>query len=248
MSIKENIKPIFWGHIRWLDIFSTLSVYPSNPSKEIISAIQNKFKIMEYDLPCDACRHSYSKFNKEKDTNIYDDDNFKSPDKLIKLVWNLRNKVNNKLGLEYNITLDYFKIKLNLMSCNNFKKDGIVWTMSEAPFIQKDYIDKVLLYLNDKQEYIVDYNKNYTKDLLKIMNTFIINVKENDFDLDNKYFKIWYKRNKKCLSLKTKIFRNMSCGNYEFIESFKLDKILFIKLFYLGCSIIPLEDMKHLFT
>jgi hypothetical protein len=39
----------------------------------------------------------------------------------------------------------------------------------------------------------------------------------------------------------------MACGDYGMLESFFKDKLLHLQLFYMGCSIIPLEDLNHIF-
>ena len=44
-----------------------------------------------------------------------------------------------------------------------------------------------------------------------------------------------------------KVYNNMACGDYGMLESFFKDKNLHVKLFYLGCSIIPLEDLHFIF-
>ena len=246
-DITENIKPIFWGHVKWLSLFSVIAVYPDNPTKELMLNTQNIFKSMEYDLPCEGCRHSYSTFNKEKDTDVYNIDNFSSKDKLILLVWTLRNKVNNKLGVEYNITLKYFKIKLSLMVCDYHSKDGIVWNLTEAPFLPQAYESKILDYVDKHKQYIPNYKKGYTKELIRIMNSLIENIKDTDFDLENTKFKLWFKRNKRCNSIKQKIYINMACKNYDFIKSLEVDKILYLKLFYYGCCIIPKWELRKIF-
>jgi hypothetical protein len=247
INIKENIKPIFWGSDKWRTLFAIIAVYPDNPTKDLMCNVQDEFKLMECNLPCEGCRESYKIFDKENDTNIYDIQHFKSQKDLIQLVWNLRNKVNNKLGLEYNISLPYFRLKIKLMTCDDHHKDGIIWSLTEAPFIQKSMENKILKYLDDNKQYIPNYKKNYTRELLSIMKSFIEDIKETDFDFKNHKFKLWFKRNKKCMYIKNEIYTNMSCGNYDFVKAFKVDKSLFLRLFYLGCSIIPLEELQQIF-
>ena len=40
----------------------------------------------------------------------------------------------------------------------------------------------------------------------------------------------------------------MAIGNYDIIKSFTKDNNLHIKLFLLGCSIIPSYDLKKIFA
>ena len=72
-------------------------------------------------------------------------------------------------------------------------------------------------------------------------------IKKPNFNDNDKNFKLWSKRNVKCREIINKIYNNMSCGDYGMLESFFKDKNLHLKLFYLGCSIIPLDDLYHIF-
>jgi hypothetical protein len=72
-------------------------------------------------------------------------------------------------------------------------------------------------------------------------------IKKPNFNDNDKNFKLWFKRNVKCREIINKIYNNMSCGDYGMLESFFKDKNLHLKLFYLGCSIIPLDDLYHIF-
>lgn len=241
----NNIKPCFWGKKYWGTLFSMAAVYPKNPDPEYIKSVRAFLLSWKKMLPCAGCRESYAKFTTQPDTDVLNDDFFSSRDKFIAFVYKLRNKVNNKVGLEYNITKEYFKVKLDKMCCTDGNEvDGYVNELSEAPFIQKDFVDLIQNYVYKNKSYVDDYNPKYTKVLMEKNIAFI---KKANFNYSDKNFKLWFKRNIKCRDLINKIYNNMSCGDYGMLESFFKDKSLHIKLFYLGCSIIPLEDLHHIF-
>ena len=68
------------------------------------------------------------------------------------------------------------------------------------------------------------------------------------FNLKDKNFKLLLKRNSQCRYIISKIYNNISCGEYTMVDSFYRDKDLHIKLFYMGCCIIPLYDLKYIFN
>ena len=156
----------------------------------------------------------------------------------------MREKLKKKLGLNYYITLDYFKKKLNKMLCiSNNQIDSYMNYLSEAPFIPEFLENKVVNYLNDNKQYIKKYNFKYTIVLIHKLKKFISNP---IFSLENKNFKLWLKRNNQCRIIISLIYSNMACGDYDMIQSFKTDNILHLKLFYMGCTIISEDILQKL--
>ena len=94
------------------------------------------------------------------------------------------------------------------------------------------------------QDYFINFDPNYSKHLTKKLVKFI---KNPNFDMNDKNFKLWLKRNEECRNTINKIYTNMSCGEYNMLESFYKDKEHHLKLFYMGCSIIPLRDLEIIF-
>jgi hypothetical protein len=137
-------------------------------------------------------------------------------------------------------------MKLDKMCCvDGNDVDGYINELSEAPFIQETIRDEIYEYLKQNKSYIKSYNPNYTSVLIEKNLNFI---KKANFNIDDKNFKLWFKRNLKCRELINKIYNNMSCGDYGMIDSFFKDKQLHLQLFYMGCSIIPLDDLQYIFN
>lgn len=242
----HNIKPCFWGKKYWGTIFSMTAVYPENPDKEYINGVRMNLLSLKFTLPCAGCRVSYSNFITQSDTNAMNNEFFSSRDNFIGFIHRLRSKVNKKVGLEYNISKDYFKLKLDKMCCvEGNDVDGYINELSEAPFIPESLRTTINNYVHKNKNFISNYNSKYTDFLTSKMLNFI---KKPIFDINNKNFKLWYKRNLMCRNIINKIYNNLTCGNYTMNDSFIKDKSLHIQLFYMGCTIIPLEDLLHIFN
>lgn len=236
----SNIRPCWWGSHLWQTTYYLVAVYPEIPTPEEIECIKGYFKCLKHFLPCEGCKKSYCKFADEHDTRIDNPENFKTRNKLIEFVYNLRQKVNVKLSHEYNINLNYFKKKLDNMIINESNNnDGKVCEMIEAPFVPVCLEKKVLQYLKSNS-----FDHQYTKKLLEVAKDF---MKNPVFDFDNKQFKFLYKRHKKCRNIINEINHNMIEGNYDLIDSFrKLDKNLHLKLLFYGCTMIHKENLEKL--
>ena len=240
-NITKNVKPCWWGSHVWKTIFFMVAVYPDNPSNQQIESMCNFFKGLKYLLPCQSCQESYSKYSCESNTDVECIDNFKTKEKLVNFVFNLRTKVNSKLTHEYYIDQNYFKKKLKYMvASDNNIYDGKVCEMVETPFIPKELEKKVLNYLKINTNYVPEQST-------KILNTLKQFMKNPVFDYNDSGFRFTYKRNKKCRKLIKKIYNNMSEGNYDLIESFLVkDKKIHEFLLFLGCTILHKENLEYL--
>ncbi len=238
----NNVKPCWWGPHFWYEMYAIAAVYPEKPDSKTQEAIKNYFSSLKLLLPCESCRKSYGIFSSEPDTNINDTNTFVSRNNLIEFIFNLRNKVNNKLQIEYCLTLVYTKKKLNKLICYDGNKiDGYISDLHETPYIQKRLQDKVFTFMKKKSKYNVDE----TKKIIAQCKEFIENP---DFTLGSKKFKLYFKRNQNCTDIIKKIYHNMSYHDYCLAESFTRDQDLHLKLFYLGCSIIPESDLDKLLS
>jgi hypothetical protein len=235
----NNIKPYFWGPHYWKTIFSICASYPENPDSNFIRSIKEYMILLKMILPCELCRDSYIEYSAENDTKIDNDNNYTSKDNFIEFIYKLRNKINKKLGLEYNITLTYFKFKINNMICSkDSNTDAYAYMVMDAPFIQDSNKEDIYAYLSKN-----NYNNKYTKIIIDKLLEF---YKNPTFDKNNNLFKLWFFRNSICEKIIKKIYYNMACYDYDINISFKNDYKKHLKLFFLGCSIIPSYNIKKL--
>ena len=235
-----NIKPYLWGPVFWSTIYSFVAVYPERPDQKTIENVKNFFLSLRSLLPCEACRTSYNVYILEPDTNIQNNQNFSTRDNLIEFVYKLKNKVNKKTECDYGVSLNYFKKKLNYMICENSNNSENVFNLDEVPFIPERLEKKIFGYLKKKTNYKV----NETKQIIEISKSFMNNP--NFSDSHDKYFRLFYKRNKSCRDLIAKIYSNITLGDYSVEDSFLKDNELHNKLFYLGSTIIPCASLEKI--
>jgi len=238
------MRPSIWGPNFWYSIFCIASLYPDNPDIEYIKNVQSYLKSLRELLPCYDCKKSYYKFSKERDSDIDNIENYKSRNNFHKMIYNLRNKVNNKIGYDYKITFNYFKSKIDNLTCYNKNINPDITKLQEVPFIPDKYLDKIIKYTDANKNLIKNYNSNTTRKLLSYFKDFINNPNWNH---NNKYFMLWYTRTKECRKIIDKINKNMMCNNYDYVQSLNIDKKLHVNLFYLGCSVIPISDLAKIF-
>jgi len=238
----KNIKPSWWGSHLWQTIYFMVAVYPDNPTQQHMESMCNFFKALKYLLPCQNCQESYTKFSCESNTNADCMDNFRTKDKLINFVYNLRNKVNGKLTHEYYIDQNYFKKKLKFMvSSDSNMYDGKICEMVETPLIPKELEKKAIVYLKTQTDY-------EPEQAIKILNVIKEFMKNPVFNYDDPRFKFTYKRNKKCRKLIKRIYHRMSEGDYDLVDSFLVkDKKLHESLLFLGCTILHKENLEYIF-
>ena len=163
MDVIENINPAYWGNSYWYMMYSSIAVYPGNPAPEHIKNMMSFFESLKWLLPCASCRESYAKFTSENDTNIMDLNNFKNRGNLIKMIFNLRKKVELKVGMEYNTTLTYLVFKMNNMTCKDNPNEYNANTIHECAFIPEKLEEKAYKYIDNNKQFISDYNEIYSQ-------------------------------------------------------------------------------------
>jgi hypothetical protein len=238
--MTNNIKPAYWGHHFWYTMYAIATVYPERADTSMTDATQNYFQSLKYLLPCESCRKSYQKYTKENDTNIENKNNFSNRNSLIEFIFNIRNKVNKKLEIEYYLTLSYIKNKLNKSICiPGNKVSAILNSLHEAPYIPVRLEEKAFKYLSENSK----YNIEETRKIIKLTKEFINNP---DFNKHNSNFKVFIERNNNCIKIINKIYLSMENNDYSLIQSFSKDNDLHLKLLYLGCTIISASELEKL--
>lgn len=100
-----------WGPAMWQSLHSITFDYPENPTNEQKEQYKTFFKSLAYVLPCIYCRQSYYKFINEEENTKLTDKNLENRDSLILWLFNLHNRVNEKLNVTFAITFEEFKKK-----------------------------------------------------------------------------------------------------------------------------------------
>lgn len=91
-----------WGPPTWVSLHCITFGYPVEPTEEQKKNYKDYFIGVGNVLPCKYCRESYKEFIKEEGS-ILDDNALKNRNTFTKWFYNLHNKVNNKLGIDYDV-------------------------------------------------------------------------------------------------------------------------------------------------
>jgi hypothetical protein len=94
-----------WGPALWTGVHSVAFGYPIEPTDDDKKNYRNFFESLHHVLPCLYCRVSYGEFIKTENT-IITDEVFNSRNNLTKWLYELHNRVNKKLGVNYGVAYD----------------------------------------------------------------------------------------------------------------------------------------------
>ena len=94
-----------WGPAAWVYLHCVSFTYPNNPTFEEKKYFKEFYESIQHTLPCSYCRKSYSMFIKTEPT-ILNDDALQNKYTLTKWLYDIHNRVNQKLGVDYGISYD----------------------------------------------------------------------------------------------------------------------------------------------
>jgi hypothetical protein len=181
-----------WGPMMWESIHCIAFGYPIEPTSEQKENYKNFFLNLMNVLPCKFCRDSYKDFITKEENTLLRDEDLENRESLTKFVFKIHNRVNKKLGVNYNICYDDFVKKYesyrakcipNEKGCNmplNLKADS--FNMSEikhAPLIKNHHYEGF-------KKYALIRGVKFDDNILKIC------------DIKDRFDKIWQMRDKKC--------------------------------------------------
>lgn len=194
-----------WGGHFWIACHSITFGYPTSPTDEQRKHYFEHFKTYEYILPCKYCRDSFSKFIREPDT-LLSIDVFENRQTLTKWLYDIHNKVNNKLGVNYCFTYndlvekyESFRAKCvpNEKGCTSpsnhkaysFKNINTV----DCPILEYKYFKELENYI----ELRIKNNKNFY-DFFLSFKKIINKINGNYYHLKTKKKEFWRERNRIC--------------------------------------------------
>src|SRR3989304_5503468 len=94
-----------WGPGLWVGMHSISFGYPIKPSTEQKKQYKDFFTLVASVLPCGYCRESYKNFI-ETEPTILNDEVMLNRKSLTKWLYDLHNRVNDKLGVDYDLTYE----------------------------------------------------------------------------------------------------------------------------------------------
>jgi hypothetical protein len=102
---NSGILTAVWGPHLWPALHAITFGYPVEPTEEQKEQYKIFFQSLAHVLPCKYCRESYSYYIISEPT-ILNLDVLKNRSTLTKWLYDLHNRVNDKLGVKYNVTYD----------------------------------------------------------------------------------------------------------------------------------------------
>lgn len=186
-----------WGPSLWKSLHTITFGFPINPSYQDKINYKNFFESLGDVLPCKYCRFSYKKFIDEHDTKLTFDV-FNSRYTLSKWLYDIHNKVNNKLGMNYGVKFkdivdryETYRAKCSNNSCSNPTNNNCyhISKYKDCPVISLKIANKFYDLASSK---INNSNHFYLIDFCNKNNLDI------DFFIKNKNHHLWNQRNNDC--------------------------------------------------
>ena len=184
-----------WGPAMWESLHCIAFGYPIEPTEEQKNNYKIFFTNLMNVLPCKCCRDSYKDFLTKEDDTIFTDSDLKNRETLTRWLFKIHNRVNKKLGIDYNLSYEDIVNKYesyrakcipNENGCNmplNLKAQSFLKsTIIHAPVIHIDQYNKIKKYAEMR-------DIRFDDRILKI------------FDIKNRYEDAWLLRDKKCVKI-----------------------------------------------
>jgi len=190
---NNGLLPTIWGSSAWNYISSVAFGYPINPTDDDKKHYMLLIENFAHTLPCPTCRISCIEFLKSEPTKLTHDV-FQSRHELVKFVYKLHCRVNNKLGVKYSIDFNEFinKYESFRVKCMP-NKEGCVMSVKDK---QNGYINA-----NKKDCQIID--KEIAMLFVNYANKRGINISNSVasyYNIDKKSDE-WNNRNNTCYKL-----------------------------------------------
>jgi hypothetical protein len=199
MDINDNknngLITKIWGPPVWESLHCIAFGYPIEPTTEQKQNYKIFFTNLMNVLPCKFCRDSYKDFITLEDETKLKECDLENRESLTKWLYKVHNRVNKKLGIEYNLTYENVVDKYesyrakcipNENGCNmplNLKAQSFYKsTIKHAPVIHEDQYKKI-------KKYAIMRGINFDDRILKLM------------DIKDRNHEAWLMRDRKCIHI-----------------------------------------------
>lgn len=242
-----------WGGHFWITFHSITFGYPTNPTEEQKKNYFQHFATYEHILPCKYCRESFSKFIREPDTELTIDI-FENRDTLTKWMYDIHNKVNKKLGVNYCVSYDDVVQKYESFraKCTPDEKGCISPKDHKAySFKNVNTIDCPVLdykYFVALEDYIFIRIEKNTK-FLEIFSFFkkIIHKLDGDYNfIKKKRNQFWKRKNRLCRTIIIFMNENAISSIHSDGEYIGLPTYYECLLMSLGCTTICYDELNKI--
>jgi hypothetical protein len=247
-SKEHGLITKIWGPALWKSLHSITFAYPINPTAEDKTHYKNFFLNLGFVMPCKYCRDSYQKFigigfntskevNLEPSINELNDAVLENRTTLTKWLYNLHNRVNDKLGVDYKISYEdvVTRYEMYRAKCNPTNEGCMM------PLDLKAESFKISDIINAP---VIDYKlaTSFAKYAEKLgIKNFKENVEHYKNMIDNKLMKV--ARDNECID----IIHNMRINAIPILDPHsKLPTFNEMKLIMRLCSNISKPDLEKI--
>jgi hypothetical protein len=136
--------PNIWGQKLWDSITYIIANYPDNPTSEDKTHYYNYLTSLQFVLPCEECRHNFSKHIKLRPLTLSD---LESREKLMMWRVDLQNAVNKKLKKKELSYDEAFKKINKLLKPKSNKKKSVKPKKIKKPIINNIICENELMIL-----------------------------------------------------------------------------------------------------
>lgn len=180
-----------WGEHAWEYAHSVTFNYPIEPSEEDIKIYYNFFIYFGKTLPCGLCVISYNDFVSNGETKLTKD-KLKSRATLVKWFYDIHNRVNKKLGIDYGVSFGElcYKYESYRARCD---PSGVGCRMpldDKAMSYQKAEIRRSQIISKDYAKLLIPYAKKLGFEKYEEYLDFFSSIKRNS--------KEWLERDRMC--------------------------------------------------
>lgn len=234
-----------WGPGCWISNHSITFGFPLEPTQEDKEKYKNYFELLGDVLPCIYCRKSYKQFINEPDTKLTMNV-VKDRQSLTKWFYDIHNKVNKKLGIDYGVSYENIvkRYESYRATCSkDIKATGCTKPLRGDSYKMASYRECHIIPLDTCKKFInyalkrgipetefifmAKYNKDET-------------LRKRNCDMNSED---WVKRNKKCNEI-TNYMRKENIPSLEEDGEFKgLPTIYELRLIIRLCSNMNNEEL-----
>ena len=229
-----------WGQSMWHSLHCVSFTYPDNPTDDDKNNYKKYFEILKFVLPCCACRNHYNEHTQINGDHQLTDLVFENKTSLTKWVYELHEKVNKSLGMNYDITYDDICLKYEtfIAKCNMTQEDKTIayknFYNNEAPLIT--YEKAILFNEYAKSRGLHDFEEKLNKTYQNFQNKRLNQVASEN----------WMDRNQKCNELLKYMRINNILGFEKNNQHHNLPTIQELQMFQMMSTTLCEKTLDHM--
>ena len=184
-----------WGPAMWESLHCIAFGYPTEPTDEQKKNYKEFFSNLMHVLPCKFCRDSYKDFITKEEPTILKDCDMDNRESLTRWLYKIHNRVNLKLGINYNVSYDDIVKKYESYRAKCIPNENgcnMPLDLKAQSFFKSTIIHAPIIHTNQYRK-IKKYGEmrgvKFDDRILDIL------------DINDRYDNVWQMRDKKCVQI-----------------------------------------------